>query len=118
VERIAKRFYRDAPNGLVGNDDCGQMSAWLVFATLGFYPAQPGQAQYTIGLPLVKKAQLNLGSGAGQKSINLQVQSKANFNRQRSHQIEFQLDGKTLIAGEPLNHEALLQANQLDFKVI
>ena len=37
VERIAKRFYRDAPNGLVGNDDCGQMSAWLVFATLGFY---------------------------------------------------------------------------------
>jgi putative alpha-1,2-mannosidase len=118
VERIAKRFYRDAPNGLVGNDDCGQMSAWLVFATLGFYPAQPGQAQYTLGLPLVKKARLHFGSGADQKIITLHVQSNATFARQRTHQVELQLDGKTLNAGEPLKHEALVRANQLDFRII
>lgn len=118
VERIAKRFYRDAPNGLVGNDDCGQMSAWLVFATLGFYPAQPSQAQYTLGLPLVKKARLHFGQGSEKKSLTLHLTSPSALTRQRAHQVKYEIDGKPLNSGEPLSHEALLRANQLDFQVI
>jgi len=53
VRRICREFYRDAPDGLCGNDDCGQMSAWHVFAMLGFYPVNPCGGEYVVGVPLV-----------------------------------------------------------------
>jgi len=62
-EQIVRDFYSTRPDGIVGNDDVGQMSAWLVFAALGFYPAQPFSGQYVTGSPLVDSAVLNLGSG-------------------------------------------------------
>lgn len=60
VRRIAESFYRDTPDGLVGNEDAGQMSAWYVFATLGFYPLDPVSAQYVAGLPLTPRAVLRV----------------------------------------------------------
>jgi predicted alpha-1,2-mannosidase len=63
VERIVREFYSDQPNGIVGNDDCGQMSAWLVFATLGFYPGQPASGSYVAGTPVVPRATIHLGQG-------------------------------------------------------
>ncbi len=60
-ERIVQRFYGTQPSGLVGNDDVGQMSAWLVFAMLGLYPAQPFSAEYVLGSPMVREARLTLG---------------------------------------------------------
>lgn len=54
--RIASSFYFDTPDGIIGNDDAGQMSAWYVFATLGFYPVEPASAQYVLGRPLVQRA--------------------------------------------------------------
>jgi len=61
-ERIVRHFYGTGPAGLVGNDDVGQMSAWLVFAMLGFYPAQPASGEYVLGAPMVD-AELRLGAG-------------------------------------------------------
>jgi predicted alpha-1,2-mannosidase len=61
-ERIVRDFYGTGPRGLVGNDDVGQMSAWLVFAMLGFYPAQPFSGTYVLGSPMVD-AELHLGAG-------------------------------------------------------
>jgi predicted alpha-1,2-mannosidase len=61
VQEIVRRFYHDTPDGIVGNDDAGQMSAWLVFATLGFYPAQPARGEYVLGVPLVERATLRIG---------------------------------------------------------
>ncbi len=63
VERIAREFYTDRPDGIIGNDDCGQMSAWLVFATLGFYPVQPASGTYVAGVPLVPSARLHFAAG-------------------------------------------------------
>jgi predicted alpha-1,2-mannosidase len=63
VERIAREFYTDRPDGIVGNDDCGQMSAWLVFATLGLYPVQPASGTYVAGVPLVSSARIHLPQG-------------------------------------------------------
>jgi predicted alpha-1,2-mannosidase len=63
IERIVREFYSDQPNGIVGNDDCGQMGAWLVFATLGFYPVQPASGSYVAGVPLVPRAKIHLASG-------------------------------------------------------
>ena len=55
--------YLPAPDGLSGNDDCGQMSAWYIFSALGFYPVAPGSDRYDLGSPLVKEATLTLENG-------------------------------------------------------
>jgi predicted alpha-1,2-mannosidase len=63
LTQIVQSQYKPAPDGLSGNDDLGQMSAWLVFTTLGFYPVAPGSNQYVIGRPFVNRASLNLPNG-------------------------------------------------------
>ncbi|QXQ07930.1 GH92 family glycosyl hydrolase [Sphingosinicellaceae bacterium] len=61
--QIVGSQYKPTPDGLAGNDDLGQMSAWLVFTALGFYPVAPGSNQYVIGRPFVDRAVLNLEGG-------------------------------------------------------
>jgi predicted alpha-1,2-mannosidase len=114
IERIARTFYRDAPNGLIGNDDCGQMSAWLVFATLGLYPLTPGQGQYVLGLPMVRQARLNLPTG----TLTLRVQTPASFTRQRAHQVQMKMDAQVLDSSMFISHAALLKSQTLDFQVV
>jgi|SRR6218665_2367120 len=63
VRMILKKQYKNAPDGLGGNDDCGQMSAWYLFSSLGFYPVAPGSDEYSIGSPVVKSAVLQLENG-------------------------------------------------------
>jgi predicted alpha-1,2-mannosidase len=63
VRMIMETMYANAPDGLCGNDDCGQMSAWYIFSALGFYPVCPGSDEYAIGSPLVKSATIDLGNG-------------------------------------------------------
>jgi predicted alpha-1,2-mannosidase len=58
VRQISEEFYSDAPGGIIGNEDAGQLSAWYFFATLGFYPAQPASGSYVAGIPLVPKAKI------------------------------------------------------------
>ena len=60
LKQIVDSQYRPAPDGLVGNDDLGQMSAWLIFTALGFYPVAPASNQYVIGRPFVDHAELTL----------------------------------------------------------
>jgi len=61
--QIVDTQYKPTPDGLAGNDDLGQMSAWLVFTALGFYPVAPGSNQYAIGRPFVERAAINLPGG-------------------------------------------------------
>ncbi|MBA2932913.1 glycoside hydrolase family 92 protein [Sphingomonas sp. CGMCC 1.13654] len=63
LKQIVDSQYKPTPDGLVGNDDLGQMSAWLLFTGLGFYPVTPGSLQYVIGRPFVDHATLNLPDG-------------------------------------------------------
>ena len=63
VRQILEEQYTNLPNGLSGNEDCGQMSAWYVLSAMGFYSVTPGLAYYTIGSPLFKKVTLNLENG-------------------------------------------------------
>ena len=58
VRQILEEFYSAAPGGIIGNEDAGQLSAWYLFATLGFYPAQPASGSYVTGIPLVPKAKI------------------------------------------------------------
>ncbi len=63
VRMILATMYGNEEDGLCGNDDAGQMSAWYIFSALGFYPLSPGADQYAIGSPNVKAATLNLENG-------------------------------------------------------
>jgi predicted alpha-1,2-mannosidase len=64
VREIADKFYTTKPDGLIGNEDCGQMSAWYVFSALGFYPVNPASGQYVFGSPLVDSYIILLPSGS------------------------------------------------------
>ena len=57
------RMYRNNIDGLCGNDDCGQMSAWYIFSAMGFYPVCPGTDQYVIGTPYLPYMKVNLENG-------------------------------------------------------
>lgn len=63
VRQILTTLYHDRPDGLSGNEDCGQMSAWYVLSSLGFYPVCPGDARYAIGYPLFDRAEIRTGLG-------------------------------------------------------
>jgi predicted alpha-1,2-mannosidase len=63
LAQIVESQYRATPDGLAGNDDLGQMSAWLLFTSLGFYPVTPGSGEYVLGRPFVNRAVLNLPNG-------------------------------------------------------
>ena len=63
VHEILTTLYHNDPDGVSGNEDCGQMSAWYVLSSLGFYPVTPGSNEYAIGTPLFDKATINLENG-------------------------------------------------------
>ena len=105
VRRILAEQYADAPDGLCGNEDCGQMSAWYVLSALGFYAVAPGTNRYDIGSPLFDKVKLHLENGKtftiickNQGLKNVYIQSvKRNGQPFSSTQITYQMiaDGDT-----------------------
>ncbi|HEX8460270.1 MAG TPA: GH92 family glycosyl hydrolase, partial [Segetibacter sp.] len=78
TREITEKFYNNTPDGLAGNEDCGQMSAWYVFSALGFYPVNPVSGEYVFGSPLVDQAIILLPSGSTFR-INVTGNSKENI---------------------------------------
>jgi predicted alpha-1,2-mannosidase len=77
VTRIMKDFYKNSPDGLCGNEDCGQMSAWYVFSAMGFYPINPVSQRYEIGMPLFDNIKLHLENG---KTFEVVVKNRSESN--------------------------------------
>jgi predicted alpha-1,2-mannosidase len=77
IHQIVNTMYHNTTDGLCGNDDCGQMSAWYIFSSLGFYPVCPGRNEYVIGSPSVDKATLNLENG---KQFTITAQNLSDKN--------------------------------------
>ena len=63
VHKICKEFYKNDPDGLIGNEDCGQMSAWYILSAMGFYPVTPGSGQYALGTPLFDEVNIHQENG-------------------------------------------------------
>lgn len=108
VRMILKNQYHNGHDGLGGNDDCGQMSAWYVFSSLGFYPVSPASDEYWIGSPAVKQATIAL---AGGNTFEIQAvnQSAANV-----YVKEIRLNGKKL-TGYRLKHQDIIAGGKLQF---
>lgn len=108
VRMIIPKMYKNTPDGLGGNDDTGQMSAWYIFSALGFYPVAPGSDQYAIGSPSVYHAVINLENGKS-FTINVKNQSDKNVYVQ-----------KILLNGKPLNvyfisHADIMNGGEMTF---
>ncbi len=115
VRQILDEFYRPEPDGLIGNEDCGQMSAWYVLSAAGFYPVTPGSPVYAIGSPLFPEMRLNLENGKtlvikarGVSATNIYIQS-AQLNG-KAYQKSY-LSHSDLMAGGELIFEMAAQPN-------
>lgn len=100
--------YGDMPGGLAGNDDAGQMSAWYVFSSLGFYPVCPGSPYYIIGSPRMEKAVLNLEDG---KKFTIEAETTGTDNRYIQSAT---LNGKPYTKNY-LHHEDVVKGGVLHF---
>jgi predicted alpha-1,2-mannosidase len=78
VRLIADSLYNDTREGLCGNDDCGQMSAWYMFSTMGFYPVNPASGEYVIGSPLFPKVIIHTGNA---KSFTIEARNVSTTNK-------------------------------------
>ena len=108
VRMILNAMYKPKPDGLGGNDDTGQMSAWYIFSSLGFYPIAPGSDQYAIGSPNVKEAILNLENG---KTFTITAKNQSAKNVYVS---KMELNGKVLDRNY-LIHKEITDGGQLIF---
>ncbi len=63
IHRIINEFHNNTLDGMIGNDDCGQMSAWYIFSSLGFYPVNAASGEFVLGAPQLKKAVIHLQNG-------------------------------------------------------
>ncbi len=79
VTAIVNTLYSDKPDGLCGNDDCGQMSAWYIFSALGFYPLNPADGKYAIGRPFFEEVTIDLGEGKSFKIVANQLSESNNY---------------------------------------
>jgi predicted alpha-1,2-mannosidase len=77
LKQIVDSQYKPTPDGLSGNDDLGQMSAWLLFTALGFYPVTPGSNEYAIGRPFVSRAVIHLPNG---KTFTIEAKGLSDAN--------------------------------------
>ncbi|MFA4863163.1 MAG: GH92 family glycosyl hydrolase, partial [Bacteroidales bacterium] len=108
VRMIMKAMYADAPDGLCGNDDCGQMSAWYIFSSLGFYPVCPGADWYAIGSPLVKSAVITLENG-NKLELEVRNQSETNLFIQ-----DILLNGERYLKNY-IDHSSLIKGGKITF---
>ena len=108
LKQIVDSQYAPRPDGLSGNDDLGQMSAWYVFTSLGFYPVAPGSNQYVIGRPFLPRATMNLPNG---KRFTIVTEGLDDANP---------YVGAVLLNGKPLErsyitHEEIMAGGELRF---
>ncbi len=108
VRRIMSEMYHDKPDGLIGNEDCGQMSAWYVFSAMGLYPLNPCGGVYDIGSPLLDRAVIDID---GEKSFVIETENNGPDN--------VYIQSATL-NGEPLthpwiHHEDIMRGGTLHF---
>lgn len=108
VREVFDRFYLARPDGLCGNDDCGQMSAWYVFSAMGFYPVNPCGGEYVIGAPQLKEVIIDLPS---QKQFTVKA---INLSKTNKYIKSIMLNGEVLEGGI-LHHSDIMNGGLLEF---
>jgi predicted alpha-1,2-mannosidase len=108
IRMILKKQYQPTADGLGGNDDCGQMSAWYIFSSLGFYPVAPGSDVYALGSPGIIQGTLNLENG---KIFTVKTQNQSDKN---IYVQKVLLNGK-LLPSPFIKHSDIMQGGEILF---
>ena len=95
-------------DGLCGNDDAGQMSAWYIFSALGFYPVLPGSDEYAIGSPMVNKATIQFENG------KVLVINTVNQSAENVYVEKIEINDKELV-GNSLKHSDIVNGGEITF---
>jgi predicted alpha-1,2-mannosidase len=106
--QIQTTMYKNTPDGLCGNEDCGQMSAWYVFSAMGFYPVNPSELKYQFGSPLVQEAKLEVAPG---KYFTMKAPLASKDNK---YIREVSFNGKVLNRSY-ITHEEIMSGGTLEF---
>ena len=110
ARKVMRELYRNTPDGLCGNEDCGQMSAWYVFSAMGFYPVDPVGGVYEVGAPLFEEVKLHL---ANSKTFTVLCNSGRSKNETRL--LKVFLNGKEF-EGTAITHRDIMNGGVLEFK--
>ena len=110
LRKICEMNYSPRPDGLCGNDDCGQMSAWYLFTALGFYPLDPCGGDYVIGAPQVPRAVVRFGEGT---ALTVVARNLSSENRSVK---SVTFNGRRL-EGRVLKHADLVRGGTLEFEM-
>lgn len=110
IHKIIHEFHNNTPDGMIGNDDCGQMSAWYILSTLGFYPVNPANGEFVLGVPQVKNATIHLKNN---KKFTI---STSNFSEDNSYSNTQKLNNKEL--SKPIiNYSDIINGGTLYFQM-
>lgn len=110
LKQIMDTQYADRPDGLAGNDDVGQMSAWYVFTALGFYPVAPGSGEYILGRPFLPRTAMRLPNG---KTFTIVAEG---LDDKHTYVGSVSLNGKPL-QRTFLRHDEILAGGELHFRM-
>ncbi|MEQ7801142.1 GH92 family glycosyl hydrolase [Pedobacter sp. ASV1-7] len=110
VRTVFDKFYKATPNGLIGNEDCGQMSAWYIFSSLGFYPVNPVNGVFVFGSPLADEVNIKLNNG---KAFSI----KSNNNSAQNKYIQsIKLNGKPYTKSY-ITYQQIMQGGELIYSM-
>ena len=114
IRELCEKYFTDDANGICGNDDCGQISAWYVFACLGFYPLNPVGGEYVIGAPQLSKVTIHCQSQPS-TSTSFTVIAK-NLSKENKYVKSVTLNGKPL-NGFVIRHSDIMAGGELVFEM-
>jgi len=108
IHQVVSEFHNNTPNGMIGNDDCGQMSAWYILSSLGFYPVNPANSMFVLGAPQLRKATLHLANG---KTFSIEAK---NLSSENIYTEKAFLNGK-LIEKPFIRYSNIMEGGKLKF---
>ena len=108
IRQICRDFYQNKPDGLIGNDDCGQMSAWYLFSAMGFYPVNTVNGEYVFGAPQLSKATIDLANG------NSFIMEAFNLSDENLYIEKIELNGEPYTK-KFITHDDIMNGGKLTF---
>ncbi|WP_299365788.1 GH92 family glycosyl hydrolase [Winogradskyella sp.] len=110
IKRVMEEFHNNTPDGMIGNDDCGQMSAWYILSTLGFYPVNSSDGTFVIGAPQVSEATIQLANG---KKFSMTTE---NFSENNNFTDSVFMNDN-LIEDHKISFDQIINGGKLEFKM-
>jgi predicted alpha-1,2-mannosidase len=111
IHKVMNEFHNNTPDGMIGNDDCGQMSAWYILSTLGFYPVNPANGEFVFGSPQVKKATLYFANGKKFEINANHFSATAIYNQTRTW-------NKKVLTNPFIKYQNIMKGGVLTFEMI